>query len=458
MTSLSDTETLLMGLLLLLSFGLCFLYWRLAVAFALVFLVAEGALRKWVFPEWGNLIYWIKDIALAASYARFYLGRILQRRPVVPPHPFNFPISLLLLYGFVEVLNPYLPSLLVGVLGFKAYFGYVPLFYMLPELFATKRALFRFLVFYALLSIPVAALGVAQHYSPLDNPIVSYVEWEGQSFVAGVSVVGAYARVSSTFSFISGYAAYLFFITLILLALVTVRRGGWPRLAPLLFAALILAVSNIFMTGSRWPLLTLLTMTPVFIFMVSERSVSRMAAALRLTAVLGFVAIASTILFGEAVRAFVFRVQTSGDLGGRIYQNLTRQFRNPDYRSAWGFGIGSTHQAARFLVGSDDYTTWLPTADFENEPERVMIEMGPLGFALFYFVKVALLLHCGRLPRQLRDRDLRVLSVVAFIVQPSLFFWPTVFNVTAALYFWAVSGFLLLLPKLDRAEGASGGG
>jgi len=446
-------EWLVAGVVCVLVFSLSFLRWRTGVAAALFLVVIEGALRKWVFPESQELIYWLKDVALAGAYARFYGARMIRHEWVVPAHPVNKWLAPLLLWGLAEALNPSLPNIMVGAFGLKAYFFYVPLFYMIPELVDRRAELMRFLGIYALGSLALSILGIIQFFSPLDSPLVSYVTWEGGTGVSQVAMVGDFPRVTATFPFISGYVAYLFTVVLLLLALLNMQAGLSGRRRAALFCALVLAVVNLFMTGSRWPIFSLLLLMPVFLLMAGDRVSARARLFARVAVGLVVLSVLAFSFFGEAVGAFWDRTVTNREEAEhRIIDPMFEPFLFAPLARLVGSGIGSTHQAARFLAGNTDPYSWLPTLDFENEPGRIMLELGTVGFALFYLVKIAFLTSFWRLRRELADEDLRLLAAVAFCMHLAFFFWHTVFNVTAALYLWSLSGFLFLLPRLDEEE------
>ena len=46
--------------------------WRQCVKTALFILIIEGALRKWVWPEYGYYIFFLKDFVLLVAYIKFY--------------------------------------------------------------------------------------------------------------------------------------------------------------------------------------------------------------------------------------------------------------------------------------------------------------------------------------------------------------------------------------------------
>jgi hypothetical protein len=434
-------------------FALSFMNWRVGVFTALFLLVIEGAIRKWVFPEWHQVIYLAKDLVLAGAYLRFFGGKIIRHERLFMPHPINRFIALLFFWGLAEALNPSLPNLLVGAFGLKAYFFYIPLFYMVPEVFLTKKALTRFLIFYVLCSIPLSVLGIVQFFSPPDSLLVTYLGWGEESKVSAISLVGNFPRVSGTFSYISGYVTYLFVLVLILFALLRMKENISSLKKAVLLSALVLALANLFMTGSRWPIFMLVLLIPVIFWMGGRLS---SGGALRLLPRVAFgmiiVTFALSFFFRDAVTAFWQRTSSNSDVEGRIIDTVTTPFVFAGYAYAWGSGIGSTHQATAFLVKDRPPYSWLPTDDFEEEPERIMLELGVIGFLLFYGLKSAFLLAAWRLTRQLKDLDLKLIAMVVFLVQLSFFVSPTVFNVTASFYYWFLSGLLILLPKLDRPK------
>ena len=118
--------------------------------------------------------------------------------------------------GLLEVFNPTLPNLLVGVLGFKAYFLYVPLLFVVPAAFPDDAALVRFLQRYVLIAFPVGLLSVAQFFSPAGSVLNTYAQ---PTDISSISTFGSstFVRATGTFSYISGYTSYLLATTILIL-------------------------------------------------------------------------------------------------------------------------------------------------------------------------------------------------------------------------------------------------
>src|SRR5439155_7879005 len=116
-------------------------------------------------------------------------------------------------WTFFESFNPGAGSMLAGLFGWKAYVFYMPLFLIVPALFRSTDELDRFLRYYVALALPVGLLGAAQFSAGPDSPLNVYaagVESPG-SEEANIATFGedSYVRITGTFSYISGYSAYL---------------------------------------------------------------------------------------------------------------------------------------------------------------------------------------------------------------------------------------------------------
>ena len=198
--------------------------WRYAVIAALILAVFEGALRKWVFPEWGQEIYFAKDMLLLGAYVSFWGPRFRWRKRLFERHPANGVIALLSLWAVLQLLNPSLPNLWVGLFGIKAYLINVPLMYMIPAVFPDEQRLGKFWAAYLILSLIPLTLGILQFLAPPDSILNQYAWME--DLAPGVAVFGDVpkARVTGTFSYITGYTTYLVLVSLMCVTLVVSQR------------------------------------------------------------------------------------------------------------------------------------------------------------------------------------------------------------------------------------------
>jgi len=79
----------------------------------------------------------------------------------------------------------------------------------------------------------------------------------------------------------------------------------------------------------------------------------------------------------------------------------------------FGYGIGATQNSVPALMNRLDLT---PTGekipiDVESEPGRVMLELGVVGFILFSFLRIAILLVTLRASFMIKDSELKGLAM-----------------------------------------------
>jgi hypothetical protein len=440
---------LLLGFAAVVAAFWAFRSWRRAILVAMWLLVIEGALRKWVLPGAQDIVYFAKDVLLLAAY----LGFLRDREQVRDLLVISRPLAALLLaaagFGLVQVFNPALPNLAVGLFGFKAYFLYVPLVFILPAVFETRNDLARFLYPYALLAIPVGLLASLQFASPAASTLNTYA-WDADTSQIVTFGMSSRVRVTATFSFITGYVSFLFASLLLLLSLLTVV--GWRFKGNfLLYGALAMTFLGMLLSGSRWPIFMLIGLMPIYLALLLFRE--RGGAAFARLTLAGAVLVA-LIAYGasDLVSTYYDRFSGNSDVAGRMVSPLTSPLQMANRAGLAGYGIGATHQAAPNLAPGVPPYSWLDGLILEEESSRVMVELGILGFLLTYGFRILLLFLALDQTRRARDplaRSIAIASLLFFIAHlPS----GMVFNVTANLYFWFFAGLLLLSRRLDRQE------
>src|SRR5437879_1055664 len=409
--------------------------WREAVPAALLLAVFEGAVRKWVFPDYGQFIYLAKDILLLGAYAGFFLPRVLRHQPCAVRHPVTMPLLLFGIVAVFELANPLLPNLAIGLFGLKAYLVYAPLLYLVPYAFREPGELRRFLMTFVLLAFVPLTLGIVQFWAPPDSVLNRYAWEEVGVFTSGDT---GKVRITGTFSFISGHTVYLTLIVLIGVALMGVERGRRQRLT--IGAVLALAVANLLMTGSRGPFLALGAAVPALLVLAgfTPRRLSLARAAVPGVVVLGAVVLAVNA-FPDAVAAFRERVEGNEDVPGRVLGIVREPLWALGEAGVIGYGIGTTHQATVFLGSSGGA---VPPA--EGEWERIILEVGPIGFALVLLTRLLVMARTWQAWREKREGDSRALLAVALTFLLVSFPGPIVFNQTAAIFYWFMAGVALV--------------
>jgi len=421
--------------------------WRLAVQIGIVLLVFEGAIRKWLLPGSQDLVYFAKDVFFLGSYLGFLQARE-RLRLRYPQAPVLYAgLALGAAVGLFEVFNPRLPNFLVGLLGFKAYFLYVPLLFVVPAVFPDDLALARFLKRYVLLAFPVGLLSIAQFFSPPGSVLNTYAQ---ATDLSSISTFGSskFVRTTGTFSYISGYTSFLLAMTILLLMILTATRWRFKRNLAV-YAALGTTMLGMLMSGSRGPIFLLALVFPLYWWLAVVREKQSGKTFVRLLLGLGLLAAGLSSAGEEAVTAFSQRASASEDVSSRFTSPFTSPVDMLPYAGPLGYGIGSTHQAATAVTKGIVPYSWLGNAAPESESGRVMLELGPVGFLLVYAVRLALALFTFRQALRLRTSFHRAVAISALLFFLIQIPGGVVFEVTAGVYYWFLAGLVFLAVRLD---------
>jgi hypothetical protein len=446
-----DLSIALLGAAIL--FAIATVNWRWSVMGALVLVMLEGAIRKWIFPQASDLVYFLKDLVLLGAYLRYFVMESSSRSASRKFSELKVLLWIVLAIIVLQVFNGRLNSTAVGLFGFKAYLWYVPLCFMLQDLFPSIEKLQNFLKWYLALAIPICLLGILQYFSPPDSFLNTYVKGdEIQSTAMLVSERGeSRVRITGTFSYISGYTTYLFVcLSLLLPLLVSGLKRMWFWL---LLGALILVIGNTFMTGSRSPVVMGSVIIIGFLILGQggkNRSGRAIFVPLALTLTVSMVV--SVFWFDEAIGLFWERATNSEDTNERLYLAYAEPFlylSEKDFEIQ-GYGTGATHPGGigvRSRLNESAPTVEAPPA--EGEPVRVLLELGVLGFGVWYSIKLYLIWILWCTWKKTQTLFLKHLALMAFLVHFVQLSGQVVMNHTSGVFFWFLTGFIFLLPKLD---------
>jgi hypothetical protein len=430
--------------------------WRRGLEWVLILVVLEGAIRKWVAPGAASYVYFAKDFLILGVYSGYLRDPARRRLHAAVAPGLGIALGIAAAIALLQIFNPQLPSPLVGVLGFKAYFLYVPLLWVVPAAFRDADALKGWMRRYLLLSIPVGALAAAQFFSPPDSALNTYARG-GTETGGDIITFGAVerVRVTGTFSFITGYSSYLQVISLLALSALTLRSWRF-RGSLMTYAGFAMTVMGMLMSGSRGPVFLMILILPIYwVFGVARAG--------GVPAVGRFLLGAGLVASIVNVSAFRARAAGSSDVAGRILLPFINPLRILPDIGFLGYGTGATHQMAEVVAPSLFPYSWLEGHHYEDEPSRVMVELGPVGFLAFFAARLGLvtlaMAALFRVRGQL-ERSMVLSSLLLFLAQLT---GGVVFNVTAGVYYWFFGGLLFLALRFDResrlaAQGGAPGG
>jgi len=426
-------------------------YWRQAVLAAMLLLIFEGALRKWVLPEAQAALYLAKDMLLVGAYVGFAMAKGFSL-PVGRARPLVVLIAVSAIYGAIEMLNPALPSLTLAAVGWRSYFLYVPLIFIVPYLYDSMDELDRVLRRYALVALPVAALGLVQFYSPIDSELNALVQHDPTGRSTAVAFGQHYdrARVAGTFAYVSGFGAYLMAVAFLVLALLA-SRDWRARGNLLLYVGLILIVAAMFATGSRAPVYSLIGAVAAYSILTAAAGDLSARAALRACIGVAILAACMWAFLPEPVGAFEYRASSVEDTLSRVVSPVVEPFLIFEDAGFAGFGIGAAHQAAAFLVGSG-YPWWTGGIVAEAETSRVMLELGMPGFILVFVFRIGIVLFALRAAFLLPSRAARSAALVLALFLGFQIFGAVIFNPTMNVLYWFAIGMVFALYRFAKLD------
>ena len=430
---------------------ICAIYWKKSLLFLLYWILLEGAFRKWIFPFMQKELFLVKFLILFSIYIGYLVDKKIKGESILPPLPLNFLILLYLFMGFAQIFNPKLPNLFVGIVGFVVEFSFVPLIFIVKEIFDKEESFHNFLKIYAFSSLPIMILGIIQYNLPPTHILNYYAH----GTPAG-AFVGEAVRVTSTFPYITGYATYLNLISITLLYVITVLDLKiYERIYT--YILILLAFLNLFLTGSRGPFFITLFIYLSYLIITSIQGLYGHKHLLRKW-VLNLVPalLISTLFifctsFGKrAYNNFMQRMGEKGeqDIKSRIKITYIEPLGFSKYGGAFGYGAGSAYQGSVQFVENEEAWVNMPRT-FEPEPGRLILEYGLLGFLFILILRWSILLSFLKKFLTLKNIRLKYLSLLIFLylIPTGIMIAQINFDTQRNLFFWFFSGFLFLFEK-----------
>lgn len=382
-----------------------------AVLFIYLFTVFSGAFRKWFnfSDEFSNIIFFLQ---LLAPYS------FLLIRSGMKKWQFGLPVFMLLILVLaIGIFNPWNLTIFHGLLGFLLHFG----FYFMIFFYLNNRKQFQLEKIIDIIVITVLgqlALALFQYTQPPDSFINQYADVES---VGSIAIVGTSARVTGTFSYISGFTGFLFFISFLIWTLIKYRYKS-------IYTLILLSIGLVacFMSGARAATYLYLILFSV-IALVEYKSLSKVFFDFKLffpilLILVIFIGIGSesfTTLIENAFSGFLERRNrgiSEGEENQRIIGDFVQLINFKGNYPVFGVGLGSTYQGAIKLFGTSPYI--VQYGFFESELIRIVLEG---GFVLLFTRIVVIIYLMQRL----------LIPVIGKIVITIilLFFFPIIFNV-----------------------------
>ncbi len=422
---------------------------RFGLALFLSLMLYDGALRKWGFPGGEQLIFIIKDVVLLVLIV-FGLGQTNRHANSKIPGSVSPLMLLYALWVLLEIANPGLPNLAVGIWGLKSHLLYVGIVLLLPIAFHNLDDFFRVVRnLFPMVVIPICVMAFFQVALPADSLLNLSIkgDTEATAYFGEASLV----RVTGTFSYISGMAAFVQTFTLLGVGLFL---GGARK--PWFLIGLTAIMATLPATGSRGVLVSVIA--SVFLMLIAT-AVSRLAkfgSVLRVVATTAILMAISGFLQQDAWVAILQR--SFGDAGdeGRAFTAFTNALEHIEVGGFFGFGTGAANLGALALVADGMPFWWLPIGGaFEEESGRIVLELGIIGWVFSLAMRLALLAWAMSLLTKVSTHASRLAVVIALpTIAYGVWVGNGVFAVPLAnFYFWFCVA-LLAMAQNEKADPA----
>ena len=363
-----------------------FIYWLL---------IFEGALRKWVFQDVQQYLFFLRDPFVILVYVYAIKTNWWPRLSPLLAGGLALWVAGLVL-ALAELLQG--SDAVVVAYGWRNYFLYLPLAFIIASVFR-EADLNRLVSHSLMISIPIAILVIFQFLSPSEAIVNA-----GLIDVYQPGVNGAIVRTYGTFTSSAGESPFVVSLLAFALAAWILPKDRRPLGGLLLLMASAAVITCLALSGSRGAFIhavLVLIFALSSSFLLPQANLRTRARILPFAMCLVAVVLLTTV-FSQALEALLIRsagayvgesdVYLFGTFG-RAFSGFTALFPLLFTTPLLGYGLGSFGNA----FGSLSSTTLLPPSVIaEDDWARNVAELGP-SIAIFYIAfRIALVIWMGR--------------------------------------------------------------
>ena len=405
--------------------------------FALLFcaICLEGLGRKYLSFIPGEAFYFCKDIVLIYGFVTFRMDRRIKPIMKAMFRPFDKILIAAIIVSIIQVVNTGIrESFILGILGLRAYWLWWIALPVVANVMLAPAVRRRGIVAMAWVCAIVALFAMYQFGSPSTSAANTYAVHAGNDVIAFEIASTGRPRVSSTFTFITGFTNFVVLIPPLLLSLGLSDVDRRTRL--IATSTAMLAAAALPMSGSRAPfvigllLLALVARQAGFLFTATGRRVI----------IGGTLAIMTIIyIFPESLQGVMDRFD-SDDTRDR-FESIYTVF--PPYALSslsypmFGLGTGMQQNFRNlFGVGWGEY-------EAELEVGRYLIELGVPGYLLMWAIRIGLAVALLRAARLFQRAKRRAAMGAALAYALLVFYGSITFDHIWQALFFTGCGFIL---------------
>jgi hypothetical protein len=409
------------------------------------------------FAGFSNLQSLFKDIFALGIFGLWALGALTRRQKLVGT-PLDLPILLFILLGALNVLRA--PTLLRGVLAFKIFFTYVPIYFLVVQCPPSRKQLR--VVLWALLVVgALAALyGLSQYkQGATQRVVVEMTRFDPEASYAPTVALsnwrGEQIRAFSTFSHASVFALFLAMCLALGLGLER-TASGWGKVALGVILLPLGAAVPTTLTRTGWVGILLVVLS---LFLVSSSGSTR----IKLLIAVAFLVLAFS-LAGPVVKSTLSWTGSTEDRSfqtrsGLLYWAARMTFVERPEGCGMGVLPDAAALASRVTKAYEPPNTcfWRghPLQSADTVVFSIGVQMGALGVLLYVWIFVLIWKHGLGIYRTLSDPLLKGVAagILGYLTATTFSNFlsgsPSAYPVVD-LYFWFLVGVLMSLKRIQE--------
>lgn len=439
--------------------------WRRGIIILFLWLPLEGLARR-ILPDQQLLLIFVKDYILFWIYLRIFLVFPLRYDPLLRKYLLA-PLIALIAITVVQMFNPNLPNIVIGLLGLKTYFYYVPLLLVGYWMFRSERELIGFVKLLMWTAIPLTLIAAIQILVPGFQ--FTEDDFTFSVLVRSTNIQGGLALPTSTFTGFGRYAGYMLLLAFIGIGMTgsTGRGGKWFRVG------LIVAILGIIISGRRAHLFlflglsSLLIAVPLFYSGAARIRFQRRRVKSLLRSGLVGIATLSIIAFiafperTERLSSFYLFTLSEG-VQEQVYDRFYKEVVDATVTvwqdiGAFGLGTGLYVQGVESFLGIDDR----PGIRSDGFIPKIMAELGIIGLVAFGWFALNIARLSWRNLMNTRSGPWFFFGLSIFIYQISFFLISLkassqFVDAYQQIYFWLFTGVLFGLARAAKKESTQG--
>lgn len=434
---------------------------RLVWVVVTIYLLAifEGAIRKYIAPQLGQYIFFIRDPFLLYAYllaTRFSLWP--RQQAFFTCSLFMCVFGVLLFVMQIGVFGLDNTRLLLGIYGWRSYFFYIPLAFLIGAQF--RREDLRLVARITLvLAVPIAVLVLVQFSSSPNSQINVGVAEEQELQFKSVGITVDRIRTTGTFTSPAGQQQFIASAFALMVAMMLLPR----REAGGIFVGLTACgvLTCLALSGSRGSMLHcgLIGLFAMGLGLVGKSTALKAKAFFLPLGLITAAAVLYPIVFPVGFETFMARwngaaVNEQGIEGGVLGRAILGQIdfiRLLDVVPALGYGIGYGGNASIMLGAEVDGVK--PGLMVEADLSRQIVDLGPIFGLCYIAVRLALIVWLGLRVYAATRRSPDPMPVLLFAyVSYTVLFGQISGNGSINAYGWLFTGLCIAASRQSLAS------